>query len=66
VADLSYGSQYLWAFGAKLVAVLIAAIATVTWAIAADRKAAWVTLGFVTAAAVAVTAMSQFHLLSHV
>jgi hypothetical protein len=66
IADLSYGSQYLTAFAAKLIAVLIAAFATVRWAIAADRKAAWATLGLVTVAVLAVTAMSQFHLLSHV
>lgn len=66
VADLSYGSQYLSAFSAKLASVLIAALATVWWAVAADRRAAWVALGFVTVAVVAVTAMSQFHILSHV
>jgi hypothetical protein len=65
IFDLSYGSSYLIAFVVKLVGVLLAAVATVRWAAASDRKAAWVTLGGATVAVAAVTAMSQFHLLSH-
>jgi hypothetical protein len=65
VADLSYGSPYVVAFAVKMVAVLVAAVATFRWAVNVDRGAAWVTLAGATLAVVAVTAMSQYHLLSH-
>lgn len=65
IFDLSYGSSYLIAFVVKLVGVLLAGVATVRWAVASDRKAAWVTLGGATVVVAAVTAMGQFHLLSH-
>jgi hypothetical protein len=65
VADLAYGSPYVVAFAVKMGAVLVAAVATFRWAVKADRGAAWVTLAGATLAVVAVTAMSQYHLLSH-
>jgi len=65
IADLSYGSSYLVAFAVKMAGVLLAAVATLRWAVKVDRKSAWTTLGGATLAVVAVTAMNQYHLLSH-
>jgi hypothetical protein len=65
IADLSYGSPYVVAFAVKMAGVLLAAVATFRWAVKVDRNSAWVTLAGATLAVVAVTAMSQYHLLSH-
>jgi hypothetical protein len=65
IADLSYGSPYVVAFAVKMAGVLLAAVATFRWAVNVDRNSAWITLAGATLAVVAVTAMSQYHLLSH-
>lgn len=65
IADLSYGPSYLLAFVVKMVGVLLAAAATLRWALRVDRTAAWVTLTGGALAVIAVTAMNQYHLLSH-
>lgn len=65
LGDVSQGSSYQTAFLVKMGAVLTAALATLGWAWKQDRKAVWVALGGGVVAAVAVTAMSQYHLLSH-
>lgn len=65
LAERLYGPSYQAAFVAKMAFVLAAAAATVWWATRRDRRATWLTLGAVAGAAVAVTAMAQFHLFSH-
>lgn len=65
IADVSYGASYLVAFVVKLVGVALASVATIRWSRRVDRAATWATLVSAAVAVVAVTAMSQFHLLSH-
>jgi hypothetical protein len=65
LSEVPYGSSYLLSFLVKITAVLIAVTATLRWAWRENRRATWVALGGGVIAAVAVTAMSQYHLLSH-
>lgn len=60
-----YGPSYGAVFIVKMVAVGLAAAGTVVWAFRRGMRTAWVTLGLMAGALVAVTAMSQFHLFSH-
>jgi hypothetical protein len=60
-----YGPSYSAAFIVKMVAVALASVGTIVWAVRSRRTTAWVTLGVMGVALVAVTAMSQFHLFSH-
>jgi hypothetical protein len=60
-----YGASYGAAFITKMVAVALAAVATVAWALRRSRTAAWATMGAMAGALLAVTAMGQFHLFSH-
>ncbi len=65
LSDIPHGTAYLTAFTVKISAVLLGAVATIRWAMKADSKAAWSTLATAAIAVVAVTAMSQYHVLSH-
>jgi hypothetical protein len=60
-----YGPSYQIAFIAKMGAVFIAAVATLVWARRRHRDAVVITVGATVAAVAVVTAMSQFHLFSH-
>jgi hypothetical protein len=65
LSDIPYGVSYLTSFAIKISAVLLAAAATLRWAMKTDRNAAWATLVATAVAVVSVTAMSQYHVLSH-
>ncbi len=65
LASRFFGDAYLVAFMAKMAMVGVAVVATIVWASRRSRLAVFITLGGLAAALVAVTAMSQFHLFSH-
>jgi len=65
LASRLYGDAYLIAFLAKMAMALVAFVATIVWASRRSKISVFVTFGALAAAVVAVTAMSQFHLFSH-
>jgi len=65
LAERLYGDAYLIAFLAKMTMTLVAFAATIVWASRRSKLAVFVTFGGFIAAMVAVIAMSQFHLFTH-
>jgi hypothetical protein len=65
LADRLYGDAYLVSFLVKMAMVTVAVVATIVWASRRNKLAVLIAFGGLGAALVAVIAMSQFHVFSH-